>query len=253
MAGYIQSPLWDGHTPYSTGINSWAVLHVPRDFVVTLNFTDMSWQDCMPNTTLSIYQGGQNTRQLVKIHKCSSRMPALAMYNKTLHLNFITGIGNRLDDKGFRLNYALHMQARVLRKIDGRVGLLQDEFGEADFYELENLWNCSVSFWEDFASYFPCNGRWNCVNGEDEALCPHTNHSLCDLGQVSFGGSCYKYVHKHFERWKDAALGCTERGGALASLNTAGEWKIVEHYLHWQHVDKVLIGMKSFPAYTNLM
>ena len=253
VPGYIQSPLWDGHTPYAAGLDSWTTLHVPRGSVVLFNFTQISWIDCGASTRLYVYQGGREARHLVKTHWCHYNLPAPAIYNQTLHLHFRTGIINHFGDKGFRLSFGLHSVPRVLQKVDDSTHLVQDEFGETEFYERNNVWNCSVPFWEDYASYFPCNARWNCVRGEDEVDCPYNNYSMCDVGQVWVGRSCYKLDHRHYKRWKDAALRCIERGGALASLNTPDEWEMVQRYLPLRVYSSSWIGLKSFDAHASLM
>ena len=248
VAGYIQSPLWDGHTPFATGLDSWAVLPVPRDSVVILSVTEISWVGCWTETTLSLHHGGRDER-----HTCQSSVRAVAIYDKTVHLHFRTGILNHFNNKGFKLAFSLHTLPRILQRASGNIQLVQDRFGDTDFYQRDNLWNCSVPFWDDFILHFPCNARWNCVNGEDEAHCPYTNHSMCDIGQIWIAESCYRHVHKHFPDWMDAAVGCNQRGGALASLQTVDEWETVKTYLAQVDGTSSWIGMKSFDAYSGMM
>ena len=96
-----------------------------------------------------------------------------------------------------------------------------------------NTWNCSVPFWPHFQRHFRCNLRQECVNGEDEVLCPY---STCRHGGVSFAGHCYFMVSSDSEvPWIEAQQGCRKVGAYLASLTSPGEWSDVMSWLHLSH------------------
>ncbi|KAL8624323.1 hypothetical protein ACOMHN_044754 [Nucella lapillus] len=252
-SGYVQSPLWDDHTAYATGLDSWAEVEIPKAYGMMMSFSHLSLLTC--HASLDIYQAGRDSAHFRTRVKCSKTLAAPAVYNQTVHLHFRSGQHNRKLGKGFRMTYTLVPLFELLQKVDVKgTRLVKDSFGQDGFYDKENLWNCSVSSWKEFVSHFPCNGRWNCVSGEDEQHCPYTNDDLCGPGQLWTNDSCHQlFAMEDSCSWNQSSVICKQKGGQLSSLNSLYEWGIVARHLALKNKQNVFFGISTFSLSTSLI
>ena len=224
MTGYVQSPLWDGKRAFPTAIDSWATIRLlgHRQAVVQFLNLDFALGACH-DQFVELFVGGKSA--VHSAGKYCAVLPGVEAYSEDVHVHFFSGAVNR-KSKGFRLQFVFR------RWILEKVG--------------DDLWNCSVAtFKEDYGSFFPCDVKPNCLRGEDEENCPYTNTSECQTGQWWLAGRCYEYVDEPVSTWTKASAECRKRGGALASLNTVGEWKTVRSMLAQRSAGDVYIGLKS--------
>ncbi|KAL8612895.1 hypothetical protein ACOMHN_034972 [Nucella lapillus] len=237
-------------TAYSTGLDSWAQVEVPKGRGMMMSFTQLSLSTC--EATLDIYQAGRHSTHLRTRLRCPKRYIPPFIYNQTVHFHFRTGERNEFLGRGFRLVFTLHSLSKLLQRASKGTRLVKDRFGQDDFYDKDNLWNCSVSSWGEFIPHFPCNAKWNCVSGEDEVHCPYTDEDLCGPGQLGTKDSCHQlFLDPGIYFWNQSSLACMQKGGQLSGLNSAEKWGMVSRYLTLKHQQYAFFGISTFPVYTS--
>ena len=128
---------------------------------------------------------------------------------------------------GFRLLFTFHpMAALPEMRSDGR-------------------WNCSVPHWPEFQQHFVCNLKADCVEGEDEELCPYYSEA-CGKGRVIVGSKCYVYTADKGLSWDAASVECLLLGGMLAAPKTEEEWVGLGRLVDYDpDFYRVYIGLRS--------
>ncbi|KAK7501680.1 hypothetical protein BaRGS_00007111 [Batillaria attramentaria] len=232
--GFVQTPGWDGQTPYQPLVDSWARVDVPKHHVVMVTIVNLDSVVQFEHVTLYAGNTTDDHRVWRTEHSYSTshfyHSPAPRVLNTSaLHVHFNSKAGFS-GKTGWRLHFSFHNHSFLPQQLnDGR-------------------WNCSVPHWTDFQQHFPCNLVSDCDGGQDEAACPYsTGH--CGQGRLTAGGKCLLYVTSQRSiTWEEAAKECLRRDARLASLKTPEEWRDVISLLEWGHPDYVYIGLRTSSA-----
>ncbi|KAL8617016.1 hypothetical protein ACOMHN_014187 [Nucella lapillus] len=108
----------------------------------------------------------------------------------------------------------------------------------------EDLFDCSVPHFQDFAHHLNCNLAVNCIGKEDEMNCDYTSEE-CGPGHIDAGDKCYTYSRlQRGLSWYEAYSYCLASNQTLVSPSNRQEWE--------NFVDMTLYGRKVSTVYTGL-
>lgn len=90
----------------------------------------------------------------------------------------------------------------------------------------DDTWNCSVTYYDDFADHLACDLFRDCQGGEDEKDCPYIS-SACGGRQFEAGGSCFGISQRNVAglTWQEAADRCSAglKSGGLCTNCSGGK------------------------------
>ena len=112
----------------------------------------------------------------------------------------------------------------------------------------DDTWNCSVTYYDEFADHLACDLFRDCQGGEDERDCPYVS-SACGGRQFEAGGSCFGISQRNVAglTWQQAADRCTQLGGQLPVLSRPEEWQAVYQLLRRKVFYLVYLGLSTVP------
>ena len=110
----------------------------------------------------------------------------------------------------------------------------------------DDTWNCSVTYYDEFADHLACDLFRDCQGGEDERDCPYVS-SACGGRQFEAGGSCFGISQRNVAglTWQQAADRCTQLGGQLPVLSRPEEWQAVYQLLRRKVFYLVYLGLTT--------
>ncbi|KAL8570215.1 hypothetical protein ACOMHN_029915 [Nucella lapillus] len=238
--GIIQTPGWDGVTPFGLHFHSTVRVDVPADHLTLLTYLHVNYREYISSFCggfLEIYLEGNRKTPMV----CPQHFHQLQVLNSIFYVEFATRktiVKN--GDTGFQILFTFHAKACHPHQF------------------ADGLWNCSVPFWADFKEHLPCNLQQNCAGGEDEEECPYTTPD-CGEGKVEVGGKCYLYIIPSYPIVPEEAMRmCHRKGFYLSPVRTKEDflawvphWTLRRAYqpktLEYPNL-KVLTGVKVAPA-----
>ncbi|KAL8562965.1 hypothetical protein ACOMHN_004657 [Nucella lapillus] len=185
-SGYVQTPGWDGQTPYFSLMRSCVTVTAPQHAVVFVMFIVMAISR-RTGAELDIFPGrcvanpDRNTlRTFVPWRAWGMRLPDALIFPDYFNVPDKTRTGPlsfRFSSKhvymplaGPRIRFSFHprhSKPRVV-KVENRV-----------------RWNCSEGLWPELAQHFPCDLTPQCAESEDEARCFYTTEK-CGLNKTNF-------------------------------------------------------------------
>ena len=112
----------------------------------------------------------------------------------------------------------------------------------------DDTWNCSVTYYDDFADHLACDLFRDCQGGEDERDCPYIS-SACGGRQFEAGGSCFGISQRNVAglTWQEAADRCKQLGGQLPVLSRPEKWRAVYQLLRRKVFYLVYLGLSTVP------
>ena len=227
VAGFWQTPFWDGVTRYLPRDRPWLELelNIPEDHSVMISFEQlgvglepMLRMRCPRENMVEVKVPSQpsfferycdNTKNTLPklIASASKVLIAYQLTFNPLHVN-----------TGFKLRFSFHKKpARI------------------DFFTDTKQFNCSGQYWPQFKQHFPCNLEKDCDGGEDEAECPYMSRQRCGQNYMAVAGTCF-FLERgdRLRSWSEAAKSCSRHNHHLPTLNTREEWEEFQRLLDYK-------------------
>lgn len=227
FVGYVQTPRWDGQTPYPPFMSDWVKIRVPQQHKVMLSFSHLDLAGSIYNCHRDVVQVYKETlspsHRLLEV--CSNYTIPPRIIEATMLYVYLDSWDPDAHS-GFKLLFSFHNVSALPERL------------------ADNRWNCSVPHWSDFRQHFPCNLESDCVGGEDEADCPYTS-DVCGQGFARMGQGCVLFVRTPTPvPWPEADMMCESRDMALISASTPEKWDALYNLLAYRPNENVLVGLK---------
>ena len=216
-SGYVMSPGFDVTRSYGPFLDAWCNVTIPDQHVMMVSFPHFALLAYSFDRIvfgypgfvelLSISLAGVVVDQQI-FYQTEYLSPQL-FYSAVLAIHFKSGdaLWDREQRSGMNMSFSFHPVHSAPEVLD------------------TGFFNCSVPHYSSFGQHLHCNLQQECEGGEDEGThCPFSSPSC--KGRIEAGGKCYFPVElDHILSLEKARGECEKRGGDLAMMKTAREWK----------------------------
>ncbi|KAK7481896.1 hypothetical protein BaRGS_00026922, partial [Batillaria attramentaria] len=201
-AGYVQTPGWDGVTPYPSRMDSCVTVIVPEDHSVMVSMVAVYTEWWTDFYNVHFEPEPTCDAQMAFTRPASGKVgfPFLLLTTPRMYVSFYSNDRNEMT--GFKLLFSFHNFSSTPEQLPS------------------SQWNCAVPYYSDFQQHFQCSLAVNCVGGEDEWFCPES-FDACGIKHLSHLTSCYKLVNDK--------EGC-QNDSQLLIINSVDEWSILKPF-----------------------
>ena len=224
-SGYITTPGYEDGKNYLADMNTTVQLSIAEDQVILLSFPHFHLENhtvCRYDS-LKLYTVNSSGNFLYKT-LCGQQDLPLMVFNDNVVISFVSD--SIIHRSGFKMLFTILPKSNAPRIVH------------------DDLLDCSVAHYEQFAPHVNCNLAVECAGKEDERQCPYSSQE-CQPGEIDAGETCYTYTRLQKElSWYDAYSQCLNMNQTLVNPGSP---------LAWSNFMRVMsYGRKTSVVYTGL-